>query len=377
MERLPYRSWVRSTLPTARRPSLVTLLCALAIASFSTATIQVRGDRPAAEGSGAEIALTASSRPGIWVSVSEVRALPTTGVSWDQVKRRADGSPGAPKLSDQESNHDVNTLATALVFARTSQSLYRTKARDAIMSAIGTEAGGTSLALARNLVSYVISADLIGLSGDDDVKFRSWLRGVLTQKMQDGRTLRETHEVRPNNWGTHAGASRAAADVYLGDSTDLARAARVFKGWLGDRSSWSGFKFGELSWQCDASRPVGVNAKGCTRDGYPIDGVLPDDQRRAGTFTWPPPKENYVYEALQGAIVQAHILHRAGHATWTWQDNALLRAFRWLHKQAQYPATGDDEWQPWLINRMYGTNFPTAHPARPGKNVGWTDWTHG
>ena len=42
------------------------------------------------------------------------------------------------------------------------------------------------------------------------------------------------------------------------------------------------------------------------------DGVLPDDQRRSGGFVWPPTKENYVWEALQGAIAQAVILHRAG-----------------------------------------------------------------
>jgi hypothetical protein len=60
--------------------------------------------------------------------------------------------------------------------------------------------------------------------------------------MSDGRTLISTHEQRPNNWGTHAGASRVAASAHIGDDADVARAAAVFKGFLGDRASYAGFK---------------------------------------------------------------------------------------------------------------------------------------
>ncbi len=319
---------------------------------------------------------TASSRPGLWISVDEIRAKPMSGPAWNQLKLRADGGLGTPKIADRNSDHDVNTLAVAYVYARTNQSLYWTKARDAIIATIGTETNGGTLALGRNLVSYVIAADLIGLSGPDDQRFRSWLTGVLGATMSDGKTLRQTHEQRPNNWGTFAGASRAAAASYLGDANELARVAQVFNGWLGDRSAYAGFKFGSLAWQCDRSAPVGINAKGCMKNGYSIDGVLPDDQRRSGGFEWPPPKENYVYGALQGAIVQAEILFRAGYPAWTWRDNALLRAFTWLHEAAGYPAQGDDQWQTWLVNKRYGTRFPMANPARTGKNMGFTDWTH-
>ena len=61
---------------------------------------------------------------------------------------------------------------------------------------------------------------------------------------------------------------------------------------------------------------------------------------------------------------------------WSWQDNAILRAVTWLHEHADYPAEGDDTWQPWLINAAYSTSFPTT-AARSGKNMGYTDWTHG
>ncbi len=184
-----------------------------------------------------------------------------------------------------------------------------------------------------------------------------------------------THEERPNNWGTHAGASRAAAAIYLWDMAELARTAQVFKGWLGDREAYSGFEYGSKSWQCDQSRPVGINPKGCTKDGVTIDGAQPEEMRRGGDFTWPPEETGYAWEALQGAMVQAAILHRAGYDAWEWQDRALLRAVEFLYAVGWEPE-GDDQWQPWLINQAYDTEFPTVSPARTGKNIGFTDWTH-
>ena len=235
--------------------------------------------------------------------------------------------------------------------------------------------GGRTLALGRNLVSYVIAADLIDLrsyNGAKDQRFRAWLSAVRTASL-DGKTLISTHEERPNNWGTHAGASRIAADMYLGDTGDLARAAAVFKGWLGDRAAYAGFAYGDLAWQSDPRNPVGINPKGATLNGQNVDGVLSDDQRRAGGFTWPPQKENYVWEALQGALVQAHLLKRAGYDVWNWSDRALLRAVQWEYNVAKFPAEGDDTWQIWIVNRAYGTSFP-ASSAGTGKNMAYTDW---
>jgi hypothetical protein len=165
--------------------------------------------------------------------------------------------------------------------------------------------------------------------------------------------------------------------AYLDDRVDFDRAARVFRAWLGDRAAWSGFRFGKLWWQADPDAPVGVNPKGASRQGHSIDGVLPDDQRRAGPFAWPAPRTNYTWGALQGATAQAVILHRAGYDVWNWQDRALLRAARWLQEEAQQPARGDDGWILHVVNFHYGTKFPAPVPAQPGKNVGFTDWTHG
>lgn len=314
---------------------------------------------------------------GIWISTEEVHTLPTSGPAWKNVLEAAQQDTNQPNIKDQVDDTDVNVLAKALVYARTGQPSYRNEVRSTLMAAIGTENGGSTLALGRNLVGYIIAADLIILPAfpDDFQRFRSWLDDLLTKEL-DGRTLQSTHEDRANNWGTHAGAARAAIALYLGDEAELARTAQVFKGWLGDRDSYAEFKYGELWWQCDPANPVGINPVGCTIDGYSVDGVIPDDQRRGGEFQWPPPKVTHAWGAMQGAVVQAQLLHGAGYQAWEWEDRALLRAATWLHEQANYPAEGDDEWQPWLINAAYGVDFPAVTPARPGKNLGWTDWTH-
>ncbi len=319
----------------------------------------------------------ASAAGRLWVDPARLASLPTSGPDWENVLRAAQEGTLAPDLSDQEDPTNVRVLAKALVYARTGEERYRAEVVKACMAAIGTERGGSTLALGRELAAYVIAADLVGrLPEAQGRAFDAWLRDVRHRKLEGG-TLVSTHERRPNNWGTSAGASRVAVAAYLGDTHDLERAARVFRGWLGDRSAYAGFKYGELWWQADPDAPVGINPKGSTRAGHSIDGVLPDDQRRSGPFAWPPPHENYVYGALQGALVQAVILHNAGYGdVWQWQDRALLRAFQWLYSAADYPALGDDTWEPFVVNYYYASRFPAAVPARPGKIAGWTDWTH-
>jgi hypothetical protein len=330
----------------------------------------------------------ADLRPGVWLSPAEVRRLPERGPAWQQVKAVADQPLGRADISNQDNEHDTRTLAVALVYARTGQPRYYLKAAQAIMDAVGTERGGRTLALGRALVSYVVAADLIGLRDDPAraAPFRSWLEGVRRERLapQARPTLIATHELAPNNWGAHAGASRIAADVYLGDTRDLARAAAVFKGWLGDRSVYSGFKFGDdLSWQANAKALVAVDPPGARRGGHAIDGALPDDMRRGCRLRFPPCATLYPWEALQGAVVQAEMLSRQGYDAWNWQHRALLRAANFLfgldraYPQAHWWAPRGNAWIPWLLNRRYGTRFPAHAPARTGKGMGYTDWTAG
>ncbi len=235
--------------------------------------------------------------PGtIWIGAEQWSKLPLAGPAWKQLKTQADQPVGIPNLRDQDQMNNVYVLTKALVYARTGEEKYRTEVRQQLKLAMDTELDGRTLALGRELAVYVIAADLINLprydATFDTQEFRPWLRRTLTETLE-GRTLQSTHEGRPNNWGTHAGASRAAVAVYLGDTVELARTAQVFQGYLGDRSAYASFQFGtDLSWQCGAARPVGINPRGCRKNGHSLDGVLPDDQRRCGPFQWPPCRTN-------------------------------------------------------------------------------------
>ena len=122
---------------------------------------------------------------------------------------------------------------------------------------------------------------------------------------------------------------------------------------------------------------MGINPTGCTKAGVSIDGVIPDDMRRGGSFRWPPSATGYPWESLQGALLQAELLRVAGYDSWNWENKALLRAVRFLYNRAKWPATADDEWQTWLLDARYGTSYKLSPPIRFGKNFGFTDWIYG
>ena len=302
--------------------------------------------------------------------------LPTSGTAWTALKARADLAVAAPNLSNQNDPNDVTALAKALVYARTGVTKYRDETIAMLKAAVGTEYPGDALGIARGVAPLVLSADLVGWR---DPAWMSWLRNLRTWANPDrAYSLISMHEKRPNNWGTHSGAGRIAADLYLGDAVDLARAAKVFKGYLGDRASYASFIYGsDLTWQASTAALVGVNPTGTTIGGLSVDGILPDDMRRGGSLpTVGDAGQSYTWEALQGVVLQAELLTRAGYPAWTWQDRAILRAFSRIHALG-YPAAGDDKWQPWLVNRRYGTSFPAPISTYPGKSFGYADWLYG
>ncbi|MEX0685702.1 MAG: alginate lyase family protein [Balneolales bacterium] len=319
-----------------------------------------------------------SQKTSLWLSQEEINQFPTEGESFENVVRVANLGQEAD-ISDQNNDHNNQTYAQALLCARGVDDNFCVQAKKGLQDVIGTEENGRTLALGRNLLAYVLAADVINYKEEE---FMNWLDEVRHNNLE-GRTLISTHEDRPNNWGTHAGASRIAASYYVGDEDDLERAAKVFHGWLGNRDAYSDFSYGGLDWQADPEAPVGINPPGSIRDGHSIDGVLPDDMRRCadGSFQWPPCKTGYNWEALQGVVMQAEMLTRLGYSAWEWESKAILRTVNWLYETtfdngSNEPAVGDDRWQPWLINFAYDTDFPTERGTQPGKNIGLTDWTH-
>jgi Alginate lyase len=357
------------------------------------------GDEPSPpppdEPSPAGIRPSQPAEEGIWLSSAEIHRLPMSGPAWENVKREADRPLPPAQVSDQNSVHDTSTLAVALVAARTNDPAYRQKAADAISAAIGTEntpsrAGSRHLPICRNATAYVIAADVIDLHGysdHQDERFRTWIARLRDHSYGGEEAARLIHEQRPNNHGTMCGAARAAISRYLGDQSELARTAQVMRGWLGDRQS---FEFRDYpsdsdTYMPDPSKPRPVNPPGASKDGHDVDGLLPAEHARCGTFSWPPCYTIYPWGGLAGAVVTAEILRRAGYArVFEWEHRALLRAYTRLHELSRLDpvwwteaTTGDDNWQPWLVNHVYGTDFPAVTPTEPGRNMGWTDWTHG
>ncbi|HET9522525.1 MAG TPA: DNRLRE domain-containing protein [Candidatus Limnocylindrales bacterium] len=309
---------------------------------------------------------------------AELMALPMSGPGWSNLLSYANKTPASPNLSDQNDPNDVVAFAKALVYARTGDTKYRDDVVAMLKAAVGTELPGDALGIARGVAPLALAADLVDFR---DAAWMSWIARLRTWANPDrGYTLVSIHELRPNNWGSHAGAGRIAVDLYLGDMVDLDRAAKVFRGYLGDRSAYAGFKYGDLEWQANTAAPVGINPKGATRSGVNVDGIIPDDMRRGemdGT-SFPTLGQHgidYTWEGLQGVLLQSELLTRAGYPAWTWQDAAPYRAFYRINALG-YPATGDDAFQPWMINFRFGTTYGTT-TARPGKSFGFTDWLYG
>lgn len=173
-----------------------------------------------------------------------------------------------------------------------------------------------------------------------------------------------------------ARAAMAAIDIYLGDRAQLAQIATAHRAFLGEPVS-DQLVFSDTRWHADPTNKSGINRRGTRAAGIVADGVLPEDQRRTGEPSGNvAPKGSYPWEALQGAIVTGVLLDRAGVVGFAAGDDALRRAFSWLTGPNANPASGDDLWQPWLMNSIRGTSFPTSATKSPGKNMAWTDWTH-
>lgn len=355
---------------TRRSALVVAGAVCLAVITGSIATIVSRddGSRPTLESP-----TVATSDDGIWISPAELAELPTTGSAWEAIVAQAHEDWGDPDISDQNSDHDVHTLAGALYAVRMRDEAMVGRVVESLELVEGTFSDEI-LALSRNLLSYVIAADLIGYRSEE---FDQWLEANLTRPghaRADIDTLRESALHDPTNHGAHARASTLAVALYLGDEELTRQIAARFHDWLG--RSDKNFEWRELDWQGDPQRPRGINAPGAVIQGADVDGVLPEEQRRSGGFRDPAPHEGYVWEGLQGTIATAELLWRAGFDVWTWEDEALRRSLDWLYDVNDFPAEGDDRWIPWIVNTHYDRSYPTEAPTRPGKNIGFTDWTH-
>jgi hypothetical protein len=180
-------------------------------------------------------------------------------------------------------------------------------------------------------------------------------------------TLTGTSENSPNNWGAWALATRIAIDAYLHDTADLARAATVFRGFLGDRTAYAGFRHTadyDPTWGCGETGWAPINPTTC---GPKSGAIVEDISRSAGHY----PKADdtgrtYSWEVLGGATLSARLLQQAGYRdVWQWSDRALLRAATFLHTVGGYPARFRvNQYIPHEINGAYGVNLGPGQRTR-------------
>jgi hypothetical protein len=301
-----------------------------------------------------------------------------SGAGWTDVLAAAKAASGATSLSNQDSDDSTKVMAAALVYVRTGETAYLNKVTKAITDICtkNLESGSRALALGRELIGYVLAADIVQLKTilpDLDAKWRTKLTALLTYKTSQAGSLIDCSLDRPNNWGGHSRASWLAGALYLGDKAGADKAVATLKGWMGDWDAYNGFAYGDMAWQIDKSKPVGVLPKGATIQGYNVDGGQPEELRRVA-FKIPPSNVVYTWEGLQGPIAACVMAERAGYDAWNWCDKAMLRAVDFNYRQG-WAAEGDDKWIVPIINRAYGVNLPVTGGGA-GKNVGWTLWTH-
>lgn len=319
---------------------------------------------------------------GIWISTEEIMQLPTAGSGWDKVLTAANSSWGSACLYDNNCTHDVNTLAGAFVAVRTNDSAMRAKTITGLQSAMGSSLS-RALELSRGLQTYIIAADIIGYH---EPNFEAWIRQMLTVNVDghSGTGVQGTAYNASNNWGGHARASVAAGALYLHDTSMLNKLLTAQKAFIGLPAPGNTMVYENTNWHADPNNKAGVNRKGAVREGVSISGVLPEDWRRSAEYKWPPSVSGYMWEGMQGYVVTSVILHRAGMLSFAAGDNAVMRAMDILYHNGESvvnqswtnPAIGDDTWIPWVVNFYLNEDRYPTQPTSPGKNMGWTDWTH-
>ncbi|UCD38081.1 MAG: hypothetical protein JSW54_00935 [Fidelibacterota bacterium] len=321
---------------------------------------------------------------GIWTSAEELASKPMAGLPWELVKAAADDVlPSDATVSNQDSNNNVEILAAAIVYARTGKQAYKSKVVDACQRLVANgKPSDRTLAWARETGAYALAADLVGYR---TAELETWLRDMAEVFVaSDGRTMLQMFRMRPNNWGTQGFGSLCAIYAFLQDTTRLKDIRDYWvKAVIGPKPEDQiyGGPDNDLSWHVDATELRLINPKGAVKKGLNIDGIIPDDMRRNGSFDNPPlpPTTSYHWEVLQGIIMGARILERMGMPIWEVADRAIYRAgyvlqHEWESEFGGWKAEGDDLWMLPFFDDAYGTHWSEGQPDRMwrhGKNTGW------
>ena len=320
---------------------------------------------------------------GLWVTHDEIRRQPTSGSAWNHIVSAAGLAGRTANISDQDSDHDQYALAAAIYTVRTGQQ--RDRAVQALQRAVGTEQGGRWLAVGRNLLGYVIAADLLGIRSGP---IYDWLASFRTMRLADNTDDDELVGFRDAAWnsGSNAsaqqGAAYAALAVYLRDAEMQRWSWNAFRRYAGDRTSPHRITSNSDVWQQRPSDPVGIQNAGASKSGCTIAGAVSNDMSRGGSNVCRPGYTQYPWVGLEGAVPAAVILTRAGYPAFNVAQSALKRAATYLMYLRR--STGNVEWYDadrahgikHILNRVYGLGYPVSYPVGAERVVGCTDYTH-
>jgi hypothetical protein len=303
----------------------------------------------------------------------DVTGLPTSGAAWDRLVAAADTDPGEPDITcDQnQREHPGATLASALIYARTGDESYRSRAIDLIEEAYPTarKCENAILSLGRQLGAYVMAADYVDYRAPE---FVDWLEDIRSRDLGGHSrwfSLIETAGDTSNNWGIFALASLVAADAYLADTDALERDFLIFNAYGG--GGWSFRKTNDYQ-----------RRWACPEEGFAINPASCDDPRKEGAAvedasrTRFPRLGQYPAEAAQGYVVQAELLDRQGFAAWDVNDRQVCRNAQWRDRGDNTNFSDADYYVTWMTNARCGLS-QRARPAPMGRIFGFTDWLYG
>jgi hypothetical protein len=321
----------------------------------------------------------------VWISNEDLMSRPNSGAIWDAVNNRATGALGTANVSDQDSSHSRNTLAAAYVGVRNNDSAMITKATDALTAAIGTESDARWLAVGRNLGAYIIAADVLDIRSGP---IYNWIASFRTIELEDNNNALITEPFNESAWASGSNASAqegfvySALCVYIEDQDELDWNWMAFRRYCGDRTSTHTITSNNDSWQEIPADPVGIQNLGAlATNGANIDGVVSNDMARSNAVATNTPVYNadslYPWVGLNGAGFAALVLHRQGYPAFECSDNALERAFTYLHTLGGqwYDGTEKPDIK-WILNVAYGLTYDVVSPVGRPSLIGYTDWSH-
>jgi hypothetical protein len=261
----------------------------------------------------------------------DLDSLPTSGAAYNRVVTLANKTV-VVDLGDINCPNSEVLLAEAFL-GRTAEVNATVAASKSTLSA-----SDNSLAAGRCLAPVAIALDMVGSTVHD-----SWLTTARdTNYANFGSIVYPGGAAKKaNNHGSASDMSVTAIDLHLGDISHLeTKVLPVVKQRLGMNMGIA-LNFGDGCFP--GSGPVVVGRPGDTCGSLSSDGILIEEQRRAGNN---PPWNcgGYNFGASGQFLVTERLLDVAGYPTETYSNDGFARIFLALDRIGCTPE-GDDQWQ--------------------------------